>query len=56
MVSRLVTQTLRPSAINFYPIEFKGVGLEFIEDPNRENSSIKGDTIIIGTKIRSSLT
>lgn len=54
MVSRLVTQTLRPAAIKFHPKELEEEDLEFIEDPKRENSSIKGDTIIIGTKMRSS--
>ena len=54
MVLRLVTQTLRPAAIKFHPKELEEEDLEFIEDPHRENSSIKGDTIIVGTKMRSS--
>lgn len=50
----LATQTLKPAAINPYVDQLLEVeDLEFKEDPSRENSSIKGDVITLGTKMES---
>jgi required for meiotic nuclear division protein 1 len=50
----LATQTLKPAAINPYVGQLLEVeDLEFKEDPSRENSSIKGDVITLGTKMES---
>lgn len=50
----LATQTLKPAAINPYVDQLLEVeDLEFKEDPTRENSSIKGDVITLGTKMES---
>lgn len=54
MVLKLVKETLYPAARNSYPGELEEEDLEFLEDPNRETSGIKGDTITIGTKLRRS--
>ena len=53
-VLKLVKETLYPAARNSYPGELEEEDLEFLEDSNRETSSIKGDTITIGTKVRRS--
>lgn len=50
----LATQTLKPAAINPYIDNLVEVeDLEYKEDPTRENSSIKGDLITLGTKMES---
>jgi required for meiotic nuclear division protein 1 len=50
----LATQTLKPATINPYVDQLLEVeDLEFKEDPTRENSSIKGDVITLGTKMES---
>ncbi len=56
MVSKLVKETLHPAALKSHPKELEEEDLEFVEDAKRENSSIKGDTITIGTKLRLSQT
>ena len=49
LTSSLVSKALRPAAL--YPLEkVEEEDLEYAEDPKRENSSIRGDTIILGTK------
>ncbi|KAJ6028344.1 hypothetical protein N7540_003920 [Penicillium herquei] len=48
--SFLATRTLLPAAEGAHVDELETEDLEFVEDPKRENSSIKGDTIILGTK------
>lgn len=48
--SFLATRTLLPAAENAHVDELETEDLEYMEDPSRENSSIKGDTIILGTK------
>ncbi|KAJ5093014.1 hypothetical protein N7456_008875 [Penicillium angulare] len=48
--SFLATRTLLPAAQGAHVDELETEDLEFVEDPKRENSSIKGDTIILGTK------
>lgn len=54
MVLKLVKETLYPAARNSYPGELEEEDLDFLEDPNRETSGVKGDTITIGTKPRRS--
>ncbi|KAJ5287952.1 hypothetical protein N7478_003638 [Penicillium angulare] len=48
--SFLATRSLLPAAQGAHVDELETEDLEFVEDPMRENSSIKGDTIILGTK------
>lgn len=48
--SFLATRTLLPAAEGAHLDDLETEDLEFIEDPHRENSSIKGDTIFLGTK------
>ena len=49
-LSTIVSQTLLPAAL--YPLsKFEEEDLEYTEDPKRENSSIRGDRIILGTKV-----
>lgn len=52
VLSTLVTKTLLPAAERAHIEELEEEDLEFLEDPTREYSSIKGDTIILGTKTR----
>lgn len=54
MLLQLVKETLNPAARNSYPGELEEEDLDFLEDPNRETSGVKGDTITIGTKPRRS--
>jgi len=49
----LATQTLLPAAINPHVEDVEVEDLQFREDAARENSSIKGDIIVLGTKIES---
>lgn len=51
IVSKLVNESLIPAALNPHPEDLEEEDLEFMEDPSKETSSIKGDTITIGTKI-----
>ena len=52
VVSAMVSKALLPAAK--YPLsKVEEEDLEYIEDPKRENSSIKGDRIILGTKPQS---
>jgi uncharacterized Rmd1/YagE family protein len=53
-VSFLASRTLLPAAENSHLDQLETEHLEYLEDPNRENSSIRGDTIILGTKIPAS--
>ena len=48
--SFLATRTLLPAAEGTHADELETEDLEYVEDPQRENSSIRGDTIILGTK------
>lgn len=48
--SYLATKTLLSAAEGAHIDNIETEDLDFIEDPQRENSSIKGDTIILGTK------
>jgi uncharacterized Rmd1/YagE family protein len=54
MLSKLVTETLLPAAQRPHLDEVEEEDLEFLEDPTKEYSSIKGDTILLGTKPRAS--
>lgn len=47
--SFLATRTLLPAAEGAHVDDLETEDLEFVEDPKRENSVIKGDTIILGT-------
>lgn len=49
--SFLATRTLLPAAECAHVDDLETEDLEYVEDPKRENSSIKGDTIILGTKL-----
>ena len=54
-VSWLAAKTLRPAARN--PLQENRIeteDLEYLEDPTRENSILKGDTIFLGTKDQAS--
>ena len=48
-VSTLASHTFHPAAINPHPDQLETEDLDYIEDPTRESSSIKGDTITLGT-------
>lgn len=53
VLTLLVSKTLLPAAK--YPLDqLEEEDLDYSEDPKRENSSIKGDRIILGSKPRSS--
>ena len=50
VLSALVSKALLPAAQ--FPLDkVEEEDLEYLEDPKRENSSIRGDTIILGTKL-----
>lgn len=48
--SYFATRTLLPAANNPHKEPIETEDLDYIEDANRETSSIRGDTIILGTK------
>lgn len=48
--SYFATRTLLPAAINPHEGPIETEDLDYIEDPNREHSTIRGDTIVLGTK------
>ncbi|KPI35899.1 uncharacterized protein AB675_10482 [Cyphellophora attinorum] len=48
--SYFATRTLAPAATNHHPEPIETEDLDFIEDPSRETSTIRGDTIVLGTK------
>lgn len=48
--SYLASRTLLPAAENPHVDNLETENMDFIEDPQRESSCIKGDTIILGTK------
>ncbi|THV54830.1 hypothetical protein BGAL_0019g00310 [Botrytis galanthina] len=50
VVTDLATKTLLPAAIDSHVGNVEIEDLECEEDPKRENSSIRGDTIVLGTK------
>ena len=50
ILSGLVSGVLLPAAQNPHPNEIEEEDLEYLIDPDRESSSIRGDTIVIGTK------
>ena len=50
VTSTLVAKTLFPAAQYPHPDRIEEEDLEYIEDAGRENSSIKGDKIVLGTK------
>lgn len=48
--SFLATRTLLPAAKGEHAGDLETEDLEYVEDASRENSNIRGDTIILGTK------
>lgn len=52
--SYFATRTLLPAAEGPHVNKVEFEDLDYIEDPSREHSSIKGDTIVLGTKQGSS--
>ncbi|KAH6682466.1 hypothetical protein B0J14DRAFT_555767 [Halenospora varia] len=50
VVSDLATKTLLPAAVNPHMDQMEMEDLEYTEDAKRDNSSIKGDIITLGTK------
>lgn len=48
--SYFATRTLLPAADNPHIEPIETEDLDYVEDPNREHSLIRGDTIILGTK------
>ncbi|TQS39258.1 hypothetical protein Golomagni_00220 [Golovinomyces magnicellulatus] len=50
VVSDLATKTLLPASLNPHTDQIEMEDLEYLEDPKRENSSIKADVITLGTK------
>lgn len=51
----LATKSLLPAAINPLVDQLEKEDLEYEEDPKRDNSTIKGDVIMLGTKTDSQL-
>lgn len=52
IISKLVTKTLLPAAQQPHINKLEEEDLEFLEDPSKEYSSMRGETIILGTKSR----
>ncbi|KAI9775771.1 MAG: hypothetical protein M1839_000899 [Geoglossum umbratile] len=50
LTSHLITKTLLPAAENAHLAQLETEDLEYLEDPSRENSCVKGDVIFLGTK------
>ena len=48
--SYLATRTLSPAAINHHSEPIETEDLDYIEDPTRDISLIRGDTIVLGTR------
>jgi len=49
-MTALASKTLLPAAVNPHLDRLETEDLEYLEDATRENSSIRGDTIILGTR------
>ncbi|KAI9801527.1 MAG: hypothetical protein M1833_002759 [Piccolia ochrophora] len=47
---RLVTETLLAAATNAHVSQLETEDMEYLEDPKKENSTIRGDTIVVGTR------
>src|SRR5579862_8936484 len=54
LTSHLITKTCLPAAENAHLEQLETEDLEYLEDPSRENSSIKGDIIFLGTRLQES--
>lgn len=46
----LILKALLPAAQSPHPTQLEEEDLDYLEDPNEKSSSIKGDTIVLGTK------
>lgn len=55
VVSDLATKALLPAAMNPHMAQMEKEDLEYEEDPKRDNSTIKGDVIMLGTKTESQI-
>lgn len=53
ILSSLVSEALLPAAQNPHPKDIEEEDLEYLVDPYRESSTIRGDTIVLGTKPKS---
>lgn len=54
ILSGLISDILSPAAVNSHPKTIEEEDLEYMVDSNREGSTIKGDTILLGTKQKQS--
>jgi required for meiotic nuclear division protein 1 len=54
LTSHLISKVLLPAAENAHLEQLETEDLEYLEDPSRENSSIKGDIIFLGTRLQES--
>ena len=54
-LSGLVSDVLSAAALNPHPNHVEEEDLEYLVDPRRDSSTIKGDTIMLGTKAKSNL-
>ncbi|KAI4212793.1 MAG: hypothetical protein LQ351_004495 [Letrouitia transgressa] len=50
VMSTLLSETLLPASQNPHNSRMEEEDLEYVEDPKKESSSIKGDRIVLGTK------
>ena len=55
VASDLAMKTLLPAALNPQMDQVEVENLEYEEDPTRDHSSVKGDVILLGTKMNSKL-
>lgn len=54
VISGIVSNIISPAAVNPHPKSTEEEDLEYIVDSQREGSSIRGDTILLGTKQKQS--
>lgn len=54
VISGMVSDIISPAAVNPHPKITEEEDLEYIVDSQREGSSIRGDTILLGTKQKQS--
>jgi uncharacterized Rmd1/YagE family protein len=55
VASDLATKTLLPAAVSPHMDQIEMEDLEYEEDPTRDHSTLKGDVIILGTKMDPSM-
>ena len=54
VISGIVSDIISPAAVNPHPKSTEEEDLEYLVDSQREGSSIRGDTILLGTKQKQS--